>query len=41
MADLASIFHWWPADMHPMPLAELMHWRERARVRAEHKNQGV
>ena len=45
MADLASIFHWRPADMHPMPLAELMHWRERARVRArvraEHKNQGV
>ena len=35
MADLAMVFHWWPADMDPMDLAELMEWRERARVRAE------
>lgn len=35
MADLAMVFHWRPADMGPMDLAELMEWRERARVRAE------
>lgn len=35
MADLAMVFHWRPADMAPMDLAELMEWRERARVRAE------
>ena len=35
MADLARVFHWRPADMDPMDLAELMEWRERARVRAE------
>lgn len=34
MADLATIFHWRPADMDPMSLADLMDWRERARVRA-------
>ena len=35
MADLAMVFHWRPADMDPTDLAELMEWRERARVRAE------
>lgn len=35
MADLAITFHWAPRDMHPMELAELMAWRERARVRTE------
>jgi hypothetical protein len=35
MADLALVFHWRPADMDPMSLAELMDWRERARERYE------
>ena len=35
MADLAMVFHWRPADMANMPVAELMQWRERARVRSE------
>lgn len=35
MADLAVVFHWGPADMEPLGLAELMEWRERARLRAE------
>lgn len=30
MAVLAYIFHWRPADMHPMPVAELMDWHRRA-----------
>lgn len=37
MADLAITFHWTPEDMHPMPLEELMAWRERARLRTESK----
>lgn len=39
MADLAMVFHWRPADMENMTLADLMEWRERARIRAQH--QGV
>ena len=35
MADLAMVFHWRPADMANMPVAELMQWRERARKRHE------
>lgn len=35
MADLAMVFHWRPADMADMPVAELMQWRERARARHE------
>lgn len=35
MADLAIVFHWGPADMDPLGLAELMDWRERARQRVE------
>ena len=35
MADLAMVFHWRPADMANMPVAELMQWRERARQRHE------
>lgn len=27
MADIAIIFHWPPAAMDPMELAELMQWR--------------
>lgn len=38
MADLAMVFHWGPADMDPLGLAELMEWRERARKRAEAKH---
>lgn len=33
MADLAVVFHWPPQAMDVMSLAELMQWRERARVR--------
>ena len=35
MADLAIVFHWGPVDMEPLGLAELMEWRERARIRVE------
>jgi len=38
MADLAMVFHWTPADMADFTLAELMQWRERARLRHEQKN---
>lgn len=34
MADLAVVFHWAPADMDRLSVAELMEWRERARVRS-------
>lgn len=30
MADLAILNGWGPAVMDPMPVAELMHWRELA-----------
>lgn len=35
MADCAVIFHWQPSEMITMPLAELIGWREHARIRAE------
>lgn len=35
MADMAMVFHWRPADMADMSVAELMEWRERARERYE------
>lgn len=38
MADLALVFHWRPADMDPMAVAELMTWRERARERYERQD---
>ena len=38
MADLAIVFHWAPQHMDPMSLAELMQWREKARVRHETGN---
>jgi hypothetical protein len=38
MADLAIVFHWAPADMHSMSVAELVDWRERARSRCEPDN---
>ena len=38
MADLATVFHWAPADMDDMGLVELMEWRERARKRVETKH---
>lgn len=40
MADLAMVFHWGPADMAIMTLAELAEWRERARVRNQPARQG-
>ena len=30
MADVAMLLHWTPQTMHPMDLAELMHWRQLA-----------
>lgn len=39
MADLAMVFHWAPAELDPLPLSELMEWRERARSRWE-RNDG-
>jgi len=33
MADIAVVFHWQPAAMDVMSVAELMEWRERARLR--------
>lgn len=33
MADIAVVFHWPPAAMAAMTPAELMQWRERARLR--------
>jgi hypothetical protein len=30
MADIATVFHWSPAVMDSMSIAELMGWRERA-----------
>jgi hypothetical protein len=35
MADVAAIFHWRPADMADMTIAELMEWREHARKRSQ------
>ena len=35
MADIATVFHWPPAELAAMDLADLIAWRERARVRAE------
>lgn len=34
MADIAVVFHWTPQAMDGLNLAELMDWRERARVRS-------
>lgn len=33
MADIAVIFHWPPSAMDSLSVAELMEWRERARLR--------
>lgn len=30
MANIAFVFHWPPAVMDAMPLAELLDWQERA-----------
>lgn len=35
MADLAVTFHWAPADMDRMSLAELARWWSKARARAQ------
>ncbi|WP_063889484.1 MULTISPECIES: GpE family phage tail protein [Burkholderia] len=34
MADIATVFGWTPRDMNGFALAELMDWRERARIRS-------
>ncbi|TCW81021.1 GpE family phage tail protein [Burkholderia sp. SRS-46] len=34
MADIATVFGWTPRDMDGFGLAELMDWRERARIRS-------
>ncbi|WP_199098973.1 GpE family phage tail protein [Dyella sp. ASV21] len=33
MSDIAVVFHWPPAAMNEMDVAELMEWREQARLR--------
>jgi len=33
MADIATVFHWSPAVMDSMSIAELMGWRDRAAKR--------
>lgn len=33
MADIAVVFHWAPSVMDAMDVAELMDWREHARIR--------
>ncbi|KJA09060.1 oxidoreductase [Acidovorax temperans] len=38
MADVAAVFHWRPADMNPMELGELMHWRALAIDRFQQMN---
>ena len=35
MADIATVFHWPLHDLAAMDLADLIAWRERARLRAE------
>jgi hypothetical protein len=35
MADIAVVFHWTLSDMCTLNLAELLAWRERARVRSQ------
>ncbi|MEO6921533.1 MAG: GpE family phage tail protein [Collimonas sp.] len=34
MADIAVVFHWPPQAMDELDIADLMAWRERARVRS-------
>lgn len=38
MADLAMIFHWFPAIMQAMEVSELMHWRQCAVERHNHQH---
>ncbi|MFP6562388.1 GpE family phage tail protein [Paraburkholderia sp. B3] len=40
MADIATVFGWEPPLMDGFGLAELMDWRERARVRSGTGNDG-
>ncbi len=35
MADIAVVFHWQLSEMCALSLAELLAWRERARVRSQ------
>jgi hypothetical protein len=37
MADIATVFGWSPSTMDEFSLADLMDWRERARVRSGHE----
>lgn len=39
MADIAVVFHWTPQAMDGFSLAELMAWRERARVRSSNESE--
>lgn len=40
MADIAAVFHWPPAAMDALGLAELALWRERAVERWNHMHGG-
>lgn len=34
MADIATVFHWPLRDLIGLPLADLIDWREHARIRS-------
>ena len=38
MADIALVFHWSPAVMDPMTIAELMSWRTKVAKRHNPEN---
>ncbi|MEX0446434.1 MULTISPECIES: GpE family phage tail protein [Xenorhabdus] len=39
MADIATVFHWTPADTDEMLLSELLDWRHRAILRSGAENE--
>ncbi|WP_208612602.1 GpE family phage tail protein [Xenorhabdus vietnamensis] len=39
MADIATVFHWTPADTDKMSLPELLDWRHRAILRSGAENE--
>ncbi|MDC9607311.1 MULTISPECIES: GpE family phage tail protein [Xenorhabdus] len=39
MADIATVFHWTPADTDAMSLPELLDWRHRAILRSGAENE--
>ncbi|MBD2815480.1 MULTISPECIES: GpE family phage tail protein [Xenorhabdus] len=39
VADIATVFHWTPADTDEMSLSELLDWRHRAILRSGAENE--